>query len=67
MITFAYKKLPKILNYLTHTCQIFYILSSRSFIFFFRASGKTEVTVTREGDFIPNSPDVVEEINIFQG
>ena len=33
----------------------------------FSASGKTEVTVTREGDFIPNSHEEMEEINIFQG
>ena len=36
-------------------------------LYLFRPSGNTEVTVTREGDFVPNSPEVMEEINIFQG
>ena len=27
----------------------------------------TEVTITREGDFIMSSPNVIEEINIFTG
>ena len=27
----------------------------------------TEVTITREGDFIPSLPDRIEEINIFTG
>ena len=32
-----------------------------------RASGNTEVTVTREGDFTLSAQEIMEEINIFQG
>ena len=34
---------------------------------FFQGTEDTELTVTREGDFIGSEDDTVEEINIFDG